>query len=121
MFYYLQTLENRTTWMSEQQQEMIDKMRAAINEKDKTIEVNCHIVGDAMLRHVHIGEFLKRAIFMHLKRYVLAINFIHIGDFSSCYSTKNRYIFLLEWVQHPFGFKRFFSCFKNCMENHQSE
>ncbi len=37
-----QTLENRGSWMSEQQQEMIDKMRAAINEKDKTIEVCGH-------------------------------------------------------------------------------
>ena len=30
--------------MSEQQQEMIDKMRSAINEKDKTIEVRISVV-----------------------------------------------------------------------------
>ena len=30
--------------MSEQQQEMIDKMRSAINEKDKTIEVRINVV-----------------------------------------------------------------------------
>ena len=30
--------------MSEQQQEMIDKMRSAINEKDKTIEVSINNV-----------------------------------------------------------------------------
>ena len=30
--------------MSEQQQEMIDKMRSAINEKDKTIEVCINVV-----------------------------------------------------------------------------
>ena len=34
-----QTTENRNTWAEEQQQEMLDKMRAALNEKDKTIEV----------------------------------------------------------------------------------
>ena len=33
-----QSMENKTVWDQEQQQEMHDKLRAALNEKDKTIE-----------------------------------------------------------------------------------
>ncbi|XP_064616367.1 myomegalin-like [Liolophura sinensis] len=36
--FELQTLENRATWAEDQQQDMLDKMRHALLEKDKTIE-----------------------------------------------------------------------------------
>ncbi|XP_064650443.1 myomegalin-like isoform X3 [Lineus longissimus] len=36
--YEIQLLTNRATWAEEQQQAMMDKMRAALGEKDKTIE-----------------------------------------------------------------------------------
>ena len=35
----LQSLDTKTTWDHDQQQEMCDKLRQALNEKDKTIEV----------------------------------------------------------------------------------
>ena len=39
-----QSLENKTVWEQEQQQEMLDKLRAALHEKDRTIEA---LVGSA--------------------------------------------------------------------------
>ena len=47
--YDLQTLENRSTWAGEQQQEMLDKLKAALNEKDRTIEVRGHWLGENCL------------------------------------------------------------------------
>lgn len=37
--YDLTTLESRSTWAGEQQQEILDKLKAALHEKDRTIEV----------------------------------------------------------------------------------
>ncbi len=38
-FHWLQKLEGATTWNAEQQQDVLEKLRAALKEKDKTIEV----------------------------------------------------------------------------------
>ena len=36
---YFQMVENRATFAEEQQQELIDKLRDSVHEKDKTIKV----------------------------------------------------------------------------------
>ena len=38
--YELQRQDSKSSWEHEQQQEMCDKLRAALQEKDKTIEVS---------------------------------------------------------------------------------
>ena len=37
--FLIQTLESNASWMESQQREMLDKLRTALNEKDRTIKV----------------------------------------------------------------------------------
>jgi len=54
--YLIQTLENNASWMESQQREMLNKLRSALNEKDRTIEV-CWLVDKNNTRGFILGRF----------------------------------------------------------------
>ena len=67
-FSVLQTMENRATRSEEQQQENLDKMRSANNEKDKTIEVghSTETSLNPLSIHEHIYFFFIKSLFRHI-------------------------------------------------------